>query len=631
MKLIDELRAQVKSLGPIRRAWFTTFNLGIPFFETHVLPALLSLEKPANRADYEDIQQQIAETDVRIFCDLRAVEADQLKRTAVRIHGLLPFRMDEARFVPDSLFHPKVILLQDASGRMVLGSGSANLTVSGWGRNQEVFTFRPVSTPEQHKQIRRFFDPLVEAASIRDLPPPIKAKFQEGDPTWRFVHSFDREPFLRQLLENADAEQLSIWSPYFARDLSALLTRIRSDFAEGLKFSIVPDRVANKHVRTVKTVQLAEMLERRDLLFHLPPSPRAQEIEITHAKLWLASGSELSRLAIGSWNCTGRGTASFERRNIEAGFIMEVPPSTEIIGQPIEERAVDFCSVEELDREALELLDPPPFELEVVFNWSTSCYQVDGRLFGDAPVSGYQLHLPALAAPTRLVWQSRRRDGAWPLQASTHEVLNDESLLANHCYEVRMGGELVHRGLIQETEQACRRSQGYDSLLDLLNDLIADVKPGASETTRLRKTLRHNDVPEEELPPLQELGQGGTALSYFRVFQGFEKFRRKLREAKSWDEVEKLLFVHAGSLQELAARVEQQVRGTENPVFNWLLVRELRTLYSEAEKRRDKRRVRPAKWSSLRPARSLARLPATIGQNSNYMRQVRELYRSEEK
>lgn len=69
MKLLNAFRDQVKALGPLKRAWFTTFNLGIPFFETHLLPALLAADPPVNRMDYENMQLQLADSgiDVRVF------------------------------------------------------------------------------------------------------------------------------------------------------------------------------------------------------------------------------------------------------------------------------------------------------------------------------------------------------------------------------------------------------------------------------------------------------------------------------------------------------------------------------------------------------------------------------------
>lgn len=629
MKLIDQLREQVAGLGMIKRAWFTTFNLGIPFFETHVLPALLSMEKPGNRTDYEDMQMQIAGIDVRVFSDLRAMDTYQLKRTAVHIHGMVPERINPDVFGKDSLFHPKVIFLEDELGRMVLGAGSANLTVSGWGRNQEAFTFRPISTNAQYQQVKRFFQALAQAAGIEEwMEMGVRRRFQEGDESWSFVHSFEQRSFLDQLLgaDNIDStDSLTVWSPYFARDLAGLLDNIQSAYGAGMKFRIVPDRAGNKRIRTVWTSQINAMLNGGSLAFHQSPSPRMQEIELTHAKLWLASGKRSARLAVGSWNCTKRGTASFDQPNVEAGFLFPVPPKTVIAGAELPLTSKHFSLIETLDSEQLELLDPPPFDLQVEFDWRHSRYRVEGRFLASGSREGYSLHLPGLE-PEPLQWKDRIYNKAWPLVPLEHELRNDELLLANHCYEVWHGGRLMYRGLIQETSQDHRRAQGYDSLRDLLNDLIDGVKPGGSTTTRLRKTLRHNDVPEDA-PPATDPAAEAAALSYFRVFQGFEQFRKRLGDAQDQSELHRILFVQAGSLQELVVQIDELVRATDNPVFNWFLLEELNALYAQADRKWDGRHTRPEKWHSLKPDRSAAKLPASIRGNTAYMRQLKEFYR----
>jgi len=310
VKLLDAFRQQVRVLGPLRRAWFTTFNLGIPFFETHVLPELLQgdADPPANRMDYENMQLQLAERDIdlRVFCDLRMMEADQLKRTALPVHGVLPRRLGLEGFGPESLFHPKVIFLEDKDGRMVLGAGSANLSVSGWGRNQEVFCFHTVSNNKQYQQIKRFFEPLFVGAGLsKELG--VRRQFKGDDEGWRFAHSFEGESFLELLLADTQAERMTVWSPYFSLDLAGLIEKIRILADRKIDFAIVPDRVGNRHVRTKWSAAMGEMLDKGGLAFHDRPSPRADEIEMTHAKLWLAQGRR-ARLAVGSWNCTELGT-----------------------------------------------------------------------------------------------------------------------------------------------------------------------------------------------------------------------------------------------------------------------------------------------------------------------------------
>lgn len=633
MKLLNALCDQVKTLGPLKRAWFTTFNLGIPFFETHVLPALLAADPPINRMDYENMQLQLAESgiDVRVFCDMRMMEADQLKRTAIPVHGILPGWLEG--FGQESLFHPKVIFLEDSSGRMVLGAGSANLSVSGWGRNQEVFVFRPVSNNAQYQQIKRFFAPLAKSAGI-DVSEglSVRRRFDGDDKNWCFVHSFEKESFLQQLLADTQANELTVWSPYFSPDLAGLLAKISNLAGKGLKYSIVPDRVAHRHVRTEWSPAIEKLMTDGVLSFHDRPSPRSDNIEMTHAKLWLASGQQ-ARLAVGSWNCTEPGCASFELRNIEAGILLGVAPKTRIAGQRLPLDADDFGSEQLLEDEALTVDPYPlPFELQVCFDWERRIYEVQGKLHKEIDRARYALRLPGVKKQISLHWKVRRRDGAWPLESIECEVADNEALLADHCYEIWRDGNLECRGLVQETRQTHRRAQGYDSLKDLLNDLINDVGHGASGTTRLRKGLRHDDAPDDE--PVAPAISAAGGLSYFRLFHSFEQFRKRLREARSMDELEKLLFVYPGSVQELVSKVNEQVTTSGgNVVFNWFLLQEADSLHAVALEAYTQHRAKYArttppengKWASLKPDKRAVSLPLTISGNAQYMQQVQKV------
>lgn len=554
MKLLNAFRDQVKALGPLKRVWFTTFNLGIPFFETHVLPTLLAADQPLNRMDYESMQQQLSEEgiDVRVFCDMRMMKADQLKLTAIPIHGILPGWLGD--YDQESLFHPKVIFIENTHGHMVLGTGSANLSKSGWGLNQEVFIFRPVSNNEQYHQIKRFFEPLAKSAGI-DVATTfgVRRRFGGDDTDWQFVHSFEKVTFLHHLLIESRADRLTVWSPYLSRDLAGLLTKISTFAGKDLKYAIVPDRVMQRYLRTEWSPAIGQLMQGGMLSFHDRPSPRSDKIEMTHAKLWLASGQR-ARLAIGSWNFTESGCASFERRNIEAGILISVAAKTQIAGQVLCLDETDFGSEELLKDEELEVDPYPlPFELQVCFDWERRAYDVQGQLHKETGGAHYTLRLPGIEDQIPLNWKTRRREGAWPLEPVAREVADNEALLVDHCYEVWRDGQMEFRGLVQESGAAHRRAHGYDSLKDLLNDLINDVDSKTSTKPRLRPVLRHDDLTDEAFDT--SATDASDSLTYFRLFHAFEQLRKRLGKATSMDNLERLLFVYPGSVQELVKRL----------------------------------------------------------------------------
>lgn len=73
MKLIEAFKQQLKEMGELKRVWLTTFNLNLGFVESHLLPAVLNMDPPRNRLDFEGFQTHLVEKDIdfRVFCDKR--------------------------------------------------------------------------------------------------------------------------------------------------------------------------------------------------------------------------------------------------------------------------------------------------------------------------------------------------------------------------------------------------------------------------------------------------------------------------------------------------------------------------------------------------------------------------------
>lgn len=134
-KMMEALRQKIQTLGPLKHAWFTSFNLNIDFFERYVLSTLLEMEPPRSRIDFELMQQKLngsvtnkgeieANIDVKVFADQRMYDVNAVKRTAIEVYGVVPILLNSGTLKSldnNALFHPKVIFLQDISGRTVLG------------------------------------------------------------------------------------------------------------------------------------------------------------------------------------------------------------------------------------------------------------------------------------------------------------------------------------------------------------------------------------------------------------------------------------------------------------------------------------------------------------------------------
>ena len=111
----------------------TTFTLNTPFLEEHVLAACLGVDASTSDARRAGVHQRLGEVPCTVFYD---------PATKPRIGHRFRY---EARPVPvrGRFFHPKLVVLAgiDLEGVdwVYLAVSSANLTLSGWGRNVEGF------------------------------------------------------------------------------------------------------------------------------------------------------------------------------------------------------------------------------------------------------------------------------------------------------------------------------------------------------------------------------------------------------------------------------------------------------------------------------------------------------------
>ncbi len=599
MKLLAELQKQVGMLDVLRRAWFTSFNTDIEFVERHVLPATLGANTPRNRLEYEQLQQELTtrEVDFRIFCDPRFLETHRIKRTCIPVHGIRPQRAwngDKNGFSRNSLFHPKVIYLEDRKGRRVIGAGSANLTVSGWGCNLEAFRFFEVKTYCNYKEIRSFFEQLCQAADI-DCTLDARPRFSRDGEPWQFVHSYQDTPFPAQLLSGAADADLAVWSPYLPQDLDEFLQRLeRAADAEKLRVHLVADRSAG-HVRTGWSPALSQLQQSGRLSFRKNPAHLDTRMELCHAKVWKVAG----KLAIGSWNFTAPGSNSLRKdngnwhpdNNVEAGFIIEDDHDwRRACGDVLAIRLEHCATPEELKNEGL-VVDPlPPFDLHVSFDWHTQAYGFEGKWMEGRPDAGYEILLPGVTEPRPLEWNGHSR----PI-SPTGITVDDRALLQDRVFRVVRGQELVMCGIVSELQTSARRAQHFESLEDLFDALAMgdDVADLGSLPFRipLDTDTFADDMPDGPQPDHEKTGQDTDTrapLSYFRLFHSTNVFRQKLQALEKLERLDQQVFMWPGCLQELVDKVRGELRKPGREVFHWFLVQEVNWLCESAHAMRRK-------------------------------------------
>jgi len=604
MKLLTEFKKQVSLLGPLKRVWITSFNLSIEFVETHLLPVVVGMDAPKHRMDYETLQKELIDQgiDLRVFCDKRMMNQLDTKRTSIDVIGVSPRSIEYLS--EESLFHPKVIYLEGKNGKAILGAGSANLTVNGWGRNQEVYAFRKVSTEIQSREIRLFFRLLVEDERI-----VFGKNFWGGDEQWKFVHSFQKESFLTQLLNNEDKE-LAVWSPYFPRDIALFIDKIKDavDLGE-LKVHITPDRVEGKYIRTQWSDNLGSLINNENVNFYNNAIKKHENTDLCHAKVWKTS----TKLAIGSWNFTGPGSNNLTDsdsnwsalNNIEAGFIFDDETKiSSALGVKFNADRDDFASKELLDEEALVVQLEIPFDIRVCFDWERQEYTFFGEWCHSGVKENYQIKLPdieELCIPTRRA----KADIGMP----SILISSPKELLTQHTFDIILNGDSVYRGLIIETKILDRRVQAYDNLNDLLDSLIVQANFDGANCTSTREELQaDSDLFEDGTENNSVVSESTT--SYFRLFQAISNFEKHLEAVNSPEQLNKLVFIHPGCLFEMCEKINKRINSeldkSDPEIFTWFLVEEFNGLVRVALDKYNKvrRKGMPTsppenKWGSL--------------------------------
>jgi hypothetical protein len=159
----ERLSEVVGNFAKLEVALFTSFNFHADFFEQNVLPALFGVEDGVTRHAREQlVHRGLRHTQVGVFYDPSAAKpgAKSFRYTAYPV------------FVPGRLFHPKLILLfgrdHDGVAWIYIATMSANLSLSGWGRNCEGFADTWVhSQSEQPAQVVRELLTWLRENSVR--------------------------------------------------------------------------------------------------------------------------------------------------------------------------------------------------------------------------------------------------------------------------------------------------------------------------------------------------------------------------------------------------------------------------------------------------------------------------------
>ena len=595
MKLYQKYCDELKNLGEIRRAWFTSFNLSPAFVENYILPPLVDEEPhPADLKALEVVQAKLVErkVDVQLFCDARMYYRDERKKTAVNIH-----RVDVRTFpvekVHNGKFHPKVCLLQNVNGKTILITGSANLTVSGWGRNCEAVAVKQVKDRHNSELISEFFRLLHTAAGVV-FPADFQITANTDTAVWRFLNSLNPDAdFIGAILED-QPEQVAVWTPFCAKKFHEFKDRV----FPGITLHVIPDLAEGQKIRIPADSDLSARLQEpsSDIVIHVRNAPElanVQEGALVHAKVWLTN----TRQAVGSWNATlaGTGCSSSDNNNVEAGIIEPADlPLSEVVRWKTRDPKDLFMDEEEYKKQLIKLEQLFPVAITILFDWSTGQYTIRSVPMNNNSaqtiLSCYHLKLPGMK---HLLPLSENKS----LTADT-----PRNIVRNHVYSVvNEAGEEITHGLIIESGIQYRPVLHYESLDDLFVSWARGNVTCDDDNQRVEGEEADEDLAEngfssfdanEEVEDVPENGKPSTSglPSYFRMFRAFYNFNRKVDEIAAItdhvgrdNELRKYAWSLPGSVDETCTKVRDIIEKTDSTfsaVYRWFMVKEANRLVS---------------------------------------------------
>lgn len=580
LKLYKHFVQKIEPLGKIKRAWFTTFNLDIAFFEKYILSAVLG-EKPENLrhpVHYESLSAQLAsneadlippkadqktennpeaKTEVKVFYDFRMLHGTREKLTTVELFPIesAKITIGDTRPFEHQSFHPKVILLENQSGEYWLMVSSANLTLSGWARNREAFFFEKLNT-ENFRRVGAFFKGFINPIYQNQFENNELYKgFESKRPNatkvpWYFASSFDGQPLTIHLKSNSEKSPLQIWSPYFDKDLDTLSNNhLRENFTS---IEVIPAKNANGKIPILEKV----IKNCTNISLHEDVLPPEAHDCFVHAKVWLTP----EKLAIGSWNMTTEGMGIESKKNVEAGIVYYITEAQfEQIQQTYRTKPLgkaEFCTEEELNAPEDEL----PSEkfvlgMDAVLDWNKHQIQIEQPRINISWLKKYPKSKLLLPGFNGIYLENLK--GPISLQDNYKVFLKDRSYSL-----ISQRGKVMFRGYLREVGLASRPVNSFENLEDLFKGWVSEKPEARSELHVFGSDAFFNEV--EKLQPTNTKAASSNA--WFSTFYAFEAMEARLKEANKEKQKEvrmkalkQIGMVLPGSFKELRALLSKEL------------------------------------------------------------------------
>lgn len=397
-KRIAEARA---FLGELDCAVLTTFSFNADFFEENVLPVLLVTDDAKGPARRMMVHDSLGVTAVSVFFDPAVAK----KPTGRYRYSACPV------WLKGRLFHTKNIILagRDAQGTVwvYVSVSSANLTLSGWGRNVECLADTWIHTQKQQAwaELSEFTRWLAEASGVNMVG-------RKGDALVRLQAALEAMPDQRRFSEDDDqpwsgklrgnlyfsplhpegfpeflrkergyvAPRLVVYSPYWG-DVTENVGGFLASEVE-----LVPALLPRPKPAIGIGKEHRTELEQKGWLRR---NPADNTLRFWHSKIYAMEMRARWRIGVGSCNFTTAGLSG-ANGNVESMLVYSMEDPEELLPGRRPLRDAAFAEMDEPEEGAPT---PAPIGVVVFFDWQEATYR--WWLRNDAEISDVRLDLPA--------------------------------------------------------------------------------------------------------------------------------------------------------------------------------------------------------------------------------------------
>jgi len=541
----------------------TTFNLSASFLEEQVLPAVLGAEAKTVAARRAEVHQLLGRTPCTVFYDPSA--APTLTGRYRYVARPVPVR---GRF-----FHPKLVILagqsEDRTTWVYLAVSSANLTLSGWGRNAESFGETWIHTRQQQSwgatdslldwltthaalgEERSESDALgrVRAALAR-MPARTPFRDEEGQP-WsgslraEFYASVVHEDGLPSFIQgNRRRRPAALWaySPYWS-DVGEQVG------AFGARQTVLVPALR----RDGAGVGLArEQLEGLGGSVEVRRNEGDDGQRFWHMKAYWIQYGKVIRTAVGSCNFTQAGLSGRDG-NVEAMLVFDADPDWLPAG-----RAVELGELAEETLAEEEVPEPAPVAIVVAWDWRDGAWR--WWLAPGPRQRDFVLQLPGLAQ-FHIEGGTHSRPGKPPARAATFTV----------CYRSHQGQRTWSGPVVELNLDYGSRTYGRP----LTASEILESWRGRAPTWDLGGGGGGGDATGvgDDAVAEEQASAAFDAVNLYDLYRSMRALRAKLSDLSGHPDIRRAHLV--GRPDSVMALAHLADRDEEAPVVRYLVLREL--------------------------------------------------------